>query len=127
MKIIDYQSDLNACYPEFWNASRDEIANFEKTKKMPHTIIRIDNRSKKGRSLVELAKQIASSGSGVEFLTETELEQKEDDAISKMITQARKTGFVSPSAVKAKLKRIRKKLEGWKSNTGNAFTATSIS
>ena len=78
---------------------------------MAHTIIRIDNRSKKGRSLVEFAKQIAGSGSGVEFLTEAELEKREDDALAKSITQARKTGFVSAAAVKAKLKRLRKKLE----------------
>ena len=77
---------------------------------MAHTIIKIDNRSKKARSLVELARQIASSGSGVEFLTEAELEKKEDVALAKMITQARKTGFVSSAAVKAKLKRLRKKL-----------------
>lgn len=67
-------------------------------------ILEIDDSSDTGKHLIGLLKSVFSKKKGIRLLTETEIEEKEDALLGRMMEDGLKTGLANKEKVLRKLK-----------------------
>jgi len=67
-------------------------------------ILEIDDHSMAGKHLIGLVKTMLDKENGIELVSESEIEKREDMLLSKMISEGMKSGLADTDSVLAKLK-----------------------
>jgi hypothetical protein len=66
-------------------------------------ILEIDDNTKGGQHLIGLIKELLKKDKGVQFLSEAEIEKREDALLGKMIEESMKSGLADNGKVLSKL------------------------